>query len=512
MAQAPTFAPPASTTLSQRLVRNAGANLVRMLSFGIVAIVLPMVLVRHLPPASYNAWILILQLGAYVNFLDLGIQTALSKYVAEYDATGDRRGCDRVTANGLFLLLITAALGTIFTFGMGLSVSHLFPQMPPDLVIEVRWAIIFYGFSMALSLPASAFAGIFLGLQRNAVPMFLQSSNKLLTGLVTIACVLLHTRIRVMGMSVAAVNIAFALAQVISWKALANHIQVRYNLVDRKTISTLLRYCAVLTLWGVAGLFVSGFDTIIVGHFDFHATAYYAASANATSFLSALLAVVTSPLIPATSALSVHQSPQRLGNLLLRATRYNVAFMLIAGLPLLIFSFLVLRTWMGNNFALQGVPFLRLLLIGVMVRLIGLPYAVMVIGTAKQWVATLSPICEAVVNFTVSLILVQKIGAVGVAWGTLIGAFVSIGLHFTVSMYYTRDKLAISRRRLVVRGVLLPLAAAIPTALAVRYWWGTNAIPTLSPLAWTALALSTAALLWFVTLDSYARNKLLRRA
>jgi O-antigen/teichoic acid export membrane protein len=136
----------------------------------------------------------------------------------------------------------------------------------------------------------------------------------------------------------------------------------------------------------------------------------------------------------------------------------------------------------------------------------------MVIGTAKQWVATLSPICEAVVNFTVSLILVQKIGAVGVAWGTLIGAFVSIGLHFTVSMYYTRDKLAISRRRLVVRGVLLPLAAAIPTALAVRYWWGTNAIPTLSPLAWTALALSTAALLWFVTLDSYARNKLLRRA
>jgi O-antigen/teichoic acid export membrane protein len=511
LAHAPTFAPPAAT-LGQRLVRNAAANLVRMASFGIVAIVLPMVLVRHLPPASYNAWILILQLGAYVNFLDLGVQTALSKYVAEYDAAGNRQGCDRVTANGLVLLLVTAGLGTILTFAMGLSVSHLFPQMPDPLLIEVRWAIIFYGFSMAVALPASAFAGIFLGLQRNAVPMFLQSSNKLLTGLVTIACVLLHTRIRVMGMSVAAVNIVFALAQVVSWKALASHISVHYNLVDRKTMATLLRYCAVLTLWSVAGLFVSGFDTIIVGHYDFPATAYYAASANATSFLSALLAVITSPLIPATSALSVHQSPQRLGNLLLRATRYNIAFMLLAGLPLLVFSFLVLRTWMGYAFAVHGVPFLRILLIGIMIRMIGLPYAVMVIGTAKQWLASLSPICEAIVNFTVSIILVRHIGAVGVAWGTVIGAFVSIGLHFTVSMSLTQDKLAISRRRLVVRGVLLPLAAIVPTALAVRHWWGIITIPTLSPVGWIALVLSTAALLWFVTIDSFARKKLLRQA
>jgi O-antigen/teichoic acid export membrane protein len=511
LAHAPILAPPPKT-LAQRLVRNAAANLVRMASFGLVAIVLPMVLVRHLPPASYNAWILILQLGAYVNFLDLGVQTALSKYVAEYDAAGDRKGCARVTANGLVLLLITAAIGTVLTFAMGLSVSHLFPQMPPDIIIEVRWAIIFYGFSMAIALPASAFAGIFLGLQRNAVPMFLQSSNKLLTGLVTIACVLLHTRIRVMGMSVAVVNIIFALAQVVSWKALASHIRIHYNLVDRDTMSALLRYCAVLTLWSVAGLFVSGFDTVIVGHFDFPATAYYAASANATSFLSALLAVIMSPLIPATSALSVQQTPRQLGNLLLRATRYNIGVMLLAGLPLLIFSFFVLRTWMGAPFAVQGVPFLRILLIGIMIRMIGLPYAVMVIGTAKQWLASLSPICEAIVNFTISIILVRRIGAVGVAWGTLVGSLVSIGLHFTVSMFYTRDKLAISRRRLVTRGVLLPLAAVIPTTLAARYWWGTNVIPPLNPLAWTVLALSTAALLWFVTLDSAARKKLLHRA
>jgi O-antigen/teichoic acid export membrane protein len=512
LAHAPILAAPPTTTLSQRLIRNAGANFVRMVAFGIVAVVVPMVLVRRLPPASYNAWILILQLGAYVNFLDLGLQTALSKYIAEYDASGDQRGCDRITTNGLALLLGTAALGTLFTLGMGIGVPHLFPQMPAGLMTEVRWAVIFYGISMALSLPSSAFAGVFLGLQRNAVPMFLQSSNKLLTGLVTIACVFLHTRIRTMGLAVAGVNVAFALAQVVSWRSLASHIRVRFSLVERKTVITLVRYCSVLTLWGVAGLFVTGFDTVIVGHYDFRATAYYAASANATSFLIALLGVITSPLIPATSAMSVHLSPRAMGNLLLRATRYNIAVMLIAGLPLLLFSFLILRTWMGGTFALQGVPFLRILLIGIMIRMIGLPYAVMVIGTAKQWLASLSPICEAVVNFTVSIILVRRIGAVGVAWGTVIGAFVSIGLHFTVSMALTQDKLAISPVRLLTRGVLLPLAAAIPTALAFRYWWGITAIPAMSSIQWSALAISTVALLWYITLDDAARRKLLRGA
>jgi O-antigen/teichoic acid export membrane protein len=485
-----------------------------MVAFAIVALLLPMVLVRYLPPGAYNAWVLILQLGAYVNFLDLGLQTALSKYVAEYDASSDRNaasaGTARVASSAVLLLVIGAAIGTLLTIAMAIAVPYIFPQMPDTLVIEVRWALIFYGVSMALALPASAFAGIFLGLQRNAVPMLLQSSNKVVTGAVTIAAVLLHSRIRYMAMAVAVVNIVFALAQIGFWRWLASHIRISFRLADRAMVVQLLRYCSVLTLWSVAMLFVSGFDTLIVGHFDFHSTAFYSVAANATTFLSALLAAVMSPLIPATSALSVKRSPQDMGRLLLRATRYNAALLLTAGLPLLLFSFLILHIWMGSSFATHGVAILRILLLATMLRMLGLPYAVMVVGTGRQWLASVSPVCEAVVNFTASIILVRHLGAVGVAWGTAIGAIVGLALHFSLSMRLTQDKLAISRLNYIVVGILLPLTAAIPAILAAPRWWPVAGLPQLSSIAWIALAVSTAALLWFFALDAPARRKLMR--
>ena len=498
-------------TFSQRIVRNAGANLVRLGAFAVVALLLPTVLVRHMVPAQYNAWVLILQMGAYVNFLDLGIQTALSKYVAEYNACRDHTSCDRVSTNALLMLLLGAALGVALSAAMALATAKLFPQMPQELLPEVRWALFFYGASMALALPASAFAGIFLGLQRYTVPMVLQSLNKVSMGAVTIAAVLLHWRIRYMGIAIAGVNIAFALAQIGSWRALAYHIRIRMRLVEAATLARLARYCSVLTLWSVAMLFVSGLDTVIVGHYDFHATAYYAVAANATSFLTALLQALMSPLVPAASALSVDRTPRQMGQLLLRATRYGVGLMLVAGLPLLLGSYVVLRVWMGADFALHGVPYLRILLIASMLRMIGLPYSVMVIGTGRQWLASISPVCEATVNFTASLILVRHIGAVGVAWGTVIGAVVGLVLHFSLSMKLTQDQFAISRRWYVTGGVLLPLLAAIPAALALRMWW--HAGPPAVPLAgWAAMAIATLALLWFTALDSNDRRRVLRRS
>jgi hypothetical protein len=45
--------------------------------------------------AEYCAWVLILQCSAYVNLLDLGLQTATGKFVAEYNALDDRLASGR---------------------------------------------------------------------------------------------------------------------------------------------------------------------------------------------------------------------------------------------------------------------------------------------------------------------------------------------------------------------------------------------------------------------------------
>src|SRR5271165_3434449 len=77
------------------LSRNAVASMARLFIASLVALVLPAYLTRHLPVQTYGAWVLILQLSAYVAYLDFGVQSGVSKYVAEYAAKGDYPGAER---------------------------------------------------------------------------------------------------------------------------------------------------------------------------------------------------------------------------------------------------------------------------------------------------------------------------------------------------------------------------------------------------------------------------------
>jgi Na+-driven multidrug efflux pump len=87
-----------------------------------------------------------------------------------------------------------------------------------------------------------------------------------------------------------------------------------------------------------------------------------------------------------------------------------------------------------------------------------------------------------------SVLLGLKFGAVGVAWGTLIGAFVGMLAHVFYNLPRTKSSICVSRWEFVKIGILQPSTAGIPICLAAIYaeWKG---IAMTVPLA-IALALS----------------------
>ena len=63
------------------LLKNAMANVVRGSAAALVAILLPPFLTRLMSSEAYGAWSLVLQLSAFVGYLDFGIQTAIGRFV-----------------------------------------------------------------------------------------------------------------------------------------------------------------------------------------------------------------------------------------------------------------------------------------------------------------------------------------------------------------------------------------------------------------------------------------------
>ena len=487
--------------------RNVLISAARIGVFACAGVLLPAFLTHRMPTSVFGAWTLILQVAGYVGYLEFGIQIAVSKYVAEFIASGDTDSCHRHASAGVAITGATAAAGILLSIVFSLLIPRLFPEIPPSLAGDVSRGVLLVGSSAALLLGTSAFAGIFLGLQRYAVPTTIAIVSKLLYAVLLIAMVAHGSSLTAMGAGVAILNTATALTQVLAWRWMASEVRVGVSWLQTAVMKRVLGYCAVLGLWTAGLLIISGMDTTLVGRLDFPETAFYAIAATPLTFLTMTLQAGLNPLMPAASALSVTHSAQQMGQTLLRSTRYAFLILQATGLPLFLFGFTILSVWVGPSYARHGLALLRILVLAHIVRNLCAPYATMVIAVGMQRYATWAGLWEAVVNLTLSILLGMHMGAVGVALGTLAGAMVGVSLHFLLSMRHTTSLLAISRRDLLRKGFLQSSMSLLPTVAILPLFWRPERV-AYTPVYVGIWAVATVALFWRTNLTAEERSTL----
>src|SRR5581483_12465590 len=124
--------------LHWRLAKNAIANLGRGSAAAMVALLLPPILIRHMSPAGYAAWVLALQVVAYVAYLDFGLQTAVGRYIAFANEKKDAAWRDGIFSTAFAGLTLAAFVGMLALLAMGIATRRLFPDVPVNLVAPMR--------------------------------------------------------------------------------------------------------------------------------------------------------------------------------------------------------------------------------------------------------------------------------------------------------------------------------------------------------------------------------------
>ena len=486
------------------IAKNSVANLLRFAVSVLAAALLPPFLTRRLSHDMYAAWVLILQLGAYAAIFELGLQAAISKFVAQHHATQDHAGTSSVVSTATALLTASAALALTAVGILVWQVPHLFGQLTPPLVHQVRLGILLIGGATALALPTTALASSFQGVQRYNVPMIIGGGSQALSTLAIIIAVFYHSSLVVMGACVAAITLAAGLVQIAAWRRYLAHIRITVSGVTRRMTRTIFNYCAAMSVSSFAMLLISGLDTVIVGHFDFKQTGFYAVAASLTNFVILTAGNVFNPLLPATSELAALGDRAAVASLTLRSTRFSAVLLVLTGLPLLLYGDPILSLWVGADYARNSILFLEILTIANMIRLSMLPYALVVAGNGLQRYGWIAAIGEAVVNFALSIALGYRFGAVGVALGTLAGGIVSVGLHLSYTMRYTQVAIPVRRVEFVLHGLARPFACALPLFAFLLVCRGNPA----SYGFWPPLLVSllTAILVWFVGLTHSDRE------
>jgi O-antigen/teichoic acid export membrane protein len=489
------------------MAKNAFANFFRLGTSFLIAILLPPVLVRFLDKPTFGSWTLVIQIGLYITLVDSSLQSAIARFVAKSQERRDQQELARVMSSSSAMLALISLVAALLIGVVSLRLGQIFPSIPSSIVPDARFALLIFGFSIALSLPFSALAGYFWGVQQNGINAVVISSAKLAGAIGTAWAAYSGGGLMAMAAWTGFGNILQCILYSGAWKRFGVPGALNWARVQRGAIRELAIFCSATLVSQFTAILITGMDLPIVAFFDFKSVAYYGIAATLSSFMVAPHGAIISTLMPVAAGLSASNDSRRLGSVLVKATRYSTALICMIGFPLIVAMSPLIRLWVGRDYAIHTVPLAIVLVIAQMIRLTMGPFATIAFSVGQQHKTLYSPLAEAVVNIVCSLIGAAYFGAIGVAVGTLIGALVGVFIHFVISISRT-DSVSVNRSDLLLEGIARPLKGVVPVVLVwavLRTWFY---IPAMQPIATATLIPLAIVLIVWTSFDSSERTEI----
>jgi O-antigen/teichoic acid export membrane protein len=420
-------------------------------------VVLPFYLSRNLPKATFDSWVVIVGLIAWVPIAELGLFSGIVRFLATASSSSEQEGVIRAAKQVLVVPFLVGVAGAAWS---GAYLAKMYPTV--GSLRGAGLSLFVGGTIMAFSLFSVPSAAYFVAMNDTKFLAISSAIGRLLLLCVMFLCV--KQRVSLFGLVVA--HSLLLLSVSVSPMLWRNRLFKTSGKFPRAVRipglrRDILNYAFSSGVWSVSAIILSAFDTLIVGRVDASDVGAYALCLSVTVVLSGFQAALLAPVVGNVSRLcNGGEKPGRW--LISAATGSNL--LLSFFVSIIVLGSNTLRRFSGPAGAQPSfVKVLIILSLANFVRLLGAPYSTGVMGTGEHRKIILSPILEAVFNLSFSIVLGIKFGSVGVAIGTLIGALFCLAMHLIYNM-----------RRTMVLGVssflyftrcLLPGMLMVSTAL-----------------------------------------------
>ena len=447
---------PGGDPISRQIARNSILNLVGRFTQVAGWVVIAPYMLHQLGADRFGLWSLLTVIsGLYMTF-DLGVGSALTKFVAEYRATGDQAALRAVFSMGVILY---AVLGLLIVAGFALFGGRLLdlfkvtPELRPEAGRAMLVAAAVYGLLNLYMLTAS----VLTGLHRMDV------WNRISIGVTLLQLAGVFLVLRIGGGLVALMlntGVTLAIGALLGWLAirrLAPEIGFDFGAFTPRLFTRLTRYSAALQVINLGVLVQFQLDKVLLGAMvSLAAVASFEFGLRVVSALWSLPSLLLPPLIPAAAHLAAVGDQERLRRLYRRASRYvlAVAFPVAAGM--IAVAPALYRAWLGpgHDDAARAATALAAML-GINI-LTGVGSA-LVRGMGRPGLEARYQVIAIVLHLGFSLLLIPRFGLTGVLWALV--ASTSIGSLYFV---WTFHRFLGEPLGSFLRGVIAPpLAAAV---------------------------------------------------
>jgi O-antigen/teichoic acid export membrane protein len=199
---------------SSSIFRNTLSQSAPVLSTFVFSFVLAPVMISRLGLAQFGVWAVTGALAQYVRLLDFGITGSLARFIALYDAEGNRHAIEETVGVGLLAAASVSALTFLAAALSAPVVSDVLGVLDPG---EMRIVLLSAAGVSSSYLFSAVLNAVPVGLRRMGPPAAAETAGNVLNFLFSLAALLLSTKLTVYALANLAAAIAIALLALVAF-------------------------------------------------------------------------------------------------------------------------------------------------------------------------------------------------------------------------------------------------------------------------------------------------------
>jgi O-antigen/teichoic acid export membrane protein len=355
-----------------KVVRNSFYGFIQFVLPAFLLLVFTPVFIHRMGTEHFGLWMLATSALGLMGIAEFGLNTAISKFVAEFVGSADTAALSAVISAGLvaYLLLGFGLIVPLYAFSP--SLAGIFKPSEAVSAAEIGLVIRIMSLGFIPFLLRSGAMAVPIGLQRFQAPVIVTVGYQLLSYTAALVVVFWGGSVtQVVGSTVVVLWLTALGSLIVAWRMLIP-FNLKFAIAGSNGI--LRRLFSFALISGISGLgsqIFSFADRIAVGVvLGLDAVAYYTIIISISTKILQLSSALTNALMPAVSSWMASGDIKRIRAYFGKATLALLTLnTLIAG-SLLLFSGTLLRLWMGEAFANHVlVPFRILIVIYAFISL-----------------------------------------------------------------------------------------------------------------------------------------------
>ena len=203
--------------------------------------------------------------AGFLSISDLGLQSGVTRFVADADGRGQRDRIGEVVSSALAVLSGAAVVAVAILLTLSVVAGHIFTNVHgAALQNDLHLLFILFATEALFGLPALAFVGVLQGLQRYGWVKMVDLSRQILYTVVALIVLLTGQGVVAFGVAMISGTIFAAIGYAVAARILCPELRISVRLINRAALRPLAGFSVWVFITRIMGVIWAQMDTLIL--------------------------------------------------------------------------------------------------------------------------------------------------------------------------------------------------------------------------------------------------------